>query len=340
MSRLAICLRGDFREWDITRDLFFKTIDSLDFDEVDFFIATYNSIHNGYRDSELFRPNFLLPLDIEEIRKDFDKRNLISIVTVDDNTRFNTDVFNCIYHVNKEKRKYELENDFRYDAVLNTRTDVVLNTDIFTSEKNNKRLHEYYVWNKPVLQNRACQDVLFFGSSVEIDIISKIHIRKKKYHNVHIDLSRYLHSTYLSNFHDESGLRYIYRRDMLNCVPLDNEKNAAYMKVAADDWWSRKKVNSLSEFEKITYDKNRSDAEFNIKAFFPNLFSDDIQLTSDYIYNNSMTIFNKDLLNQFKEMYFSRQHNVIIRSLFSVIVTDAILTVSGISTYIDKVIYD
>lgn len=137
MKRIAICFRGDFRNWDITKNYLFKfyeevsTFDSHD-TEVHYYFSTWDSVFHTHKKKENSTNtyNYNVPIHLDEILKDFGQS--LKLYKVYDNhlrnnRRYQTSLiqyFN-IYVVNQLKTRYELKHNFTYDAVINTRVDVI-----------------------------------------------------------------------------------------------------------------------------------------------------------------------------------------------------------------------
>lgn len=223
MKKMAVCLRGDFRNWDIMKDYFFYTFtkfSNMGY-EIDFFINTYDkvayhhkkdigrSIHDGVGS---FR--YSVPLRSDKIRKDFKKYNLKSFEILNSTDRNwlmkHLHVINptlsqyySIYMVNKAKRREEKKQNIEYDVVINTRTDLLYRLDGLKHCVSNAQSLEL---NRNPVENHSltgtilnAQDFLFVGDSSTLDIVSnffwEIRTDKKfnsKYCCTHTLLAVYL----------------------------------------------------------------------------------------------------------------------------------------------------
>ena len=111
MNRIAVILRGDLRTWNYAKPAIFAFWESIA-DNVDYYFATWRT------------PT----LDITSLRKDFENKNLIALITLNPGPVDNpysgwTGPSTLCHHVVPYKRMRE--KTVTYDAVFETRPDVI-----------------------------------------------------------------------------------------------------------------------------------------------------------------------------------------------------------------------
>jgi len=139
MNKIAIQLYGYLRTYEKTINSFFTKLvyvyESNGID-VDIFIHTWN-----YQDSDklknsdlnqiisAYNPKLII---IEEQKNKFKNKNID--VLINNKTRKVDDIYNLfhsIYSVNRLRNKYEKDNKFKYDWIIQTRFDLYFNTNFF-----------------------------------------------------------------------------------------------------------------------------------------------------------------------------------------------------------------
>jgi hypothetical protein len=189
--RIAVCISGQPRTWRTAKDNILKYFDIGV--EVDFFIHTWDTNEYRYINQIDFadRPNEkILPTEKEEIIQafkpkdieieDYKSENFVSL--------WSTLLYSFMKSVHM-KRKYEIENDFRYDIVVKMRFDVNFLQSGFCNfrQKNDK----FYIHDVQPLTafsttvilpkfpsefNYNCfNDVFFYGNSMTMDIIAQTY---------------------------------------------------------------------------------------------------------------------------------------------------------------------
>lgn len=188
--KIAICISGQARTWKVAKDNILKYFDLTD--HVDYFIHTWDT--NTYRLSNqqiMEKQDSKVPEnEFEEIKNFFNPKKMV--VDKYDDTIYGKNWNALFYSFMKSvwlKRKYELENDFRYDIVVKIRFDINYNQEGFN--KYGANLSKFYVhkvkpltaycsndnfdrfpfeFNRPVFD-----DVIFYSDSGTMDIISKVY---------------------------------------------------------------------------------------------------------------------------------------------------------------------
>lgn len=196
--RIAVCLSGQPRTWRTSLDNI-KRYFSSDNNNIqfDYFIHTWDV--NTYRDpekktyeiSEIVKLNISEKYELEEAFRpkkiEFEEYNSIKY------DKWNNLFFSFMKSV-WLKRKYELENDFLYDIVVKTRTDINFPLNIKFPINSLRPLVAYNSSqtfnNFPNEFNYYCfDDVIFYSDSPTMDIISNIYwwnseIYKRGYDNL------------------------------------------------------------------------------------------------------------------------------------------------------------
>jgi|13_taG_2_1085334.scaffolds.fasta_scaffold03682_8 hypothetical protein len=113
MKRIAICLSGETRAFDLTKRLNSTLVETEEY-TIDFFIATWDS---NYTSEYLYYPN----LKGCEILKEEEWEEHTNIRYKSNNFKYSFLLKKC----NLLKQKYELDNNFVYDCVVISRIDVI-----------------------------------------------------------------------------------------------------------------------------------------------------------------------------------------------------------------------
>jgi hypothetical protein len=209
INRIAVCLSGQARTWRIAKDNILNYFDLKDRGiQVDYFIHTWNN--NQYR-----RKNDIVWVDrIDEKVLPTEKEDLIKTfnpiaIELEEYKRedYTTLWATLLYSFMKSvwlKRKYEVENDFRYDLVIRSRLDIN-----FPQEGTcnlNFPLNKFYVHpvqhltgysTTPIISrfssefNAPCfDDVFFYSNSPTMDVIANCY---RWYTNI-MKLNGHLHT--------------------------------------------------------------------------------------------------------------------------------------------------
>lgn len=259
--RLAVCIRGDLRNWDICKDHFFSSFekDSM-YDQIDYYVSTYDKVVNVFRMpyyqssnahyNNRTHPgtvNYALPLDVDKVKQDFEGRSLIAFNTFDIGVRHKSTMnqFYLIYHSMLEKRKYEVQENFIYDHVVSARCDVILNGnnlreyhDLGINGYNGKTTSSMYLGNKVDF----AQDLQYYGKSEEMDALSQIYFLYNSEYSEHICIHR-LAGKYLNNssvgYQYPCDIRTVYRRDGLKSVPITRDDLIEHQCIIDRDYHDR-----------------------------------------------------------------------------------------------------
>jgi hypothetical protein len=193
-KKIAICLSGQSRTWRTAKDNILNYFNFLDENiEVDYFIHTWDI--NQFRRKEdinwIDRPNVKVPpTEKDELICAF---NPIDIELEEYKEGEHVTIWaSLLYSFMKSiwlKRKYEIENDFRYDLVIRARMDI--NYPMIGSCNLNfplNKFHIHHIQNLtgystlsviarfPTEFNYPCfDDVFFYANSPTMDIISNCY---------------------------------------------------------------------------------------------------------------------------------------------------------------------
>ena len=194
IKRVAVCLSGQPRTWRTAKDNILSYFDLKDKGiEVDFFIHIWDT--NQYRKKNdvnwVNRKNEkVLYTERDEIAKAF---NAVSIEMEEYKDDSHVTLWaSLLYSFMKSvwlKRKYEIENDFRYDLVIKARTDInyalegICNLNFPVNKFHIHPIQQLTAYSTiPVIPrfpsefNYPCfDDVLFYSNSSTMDIISNCY---------------------------------------------------------------------------------------------------------------------------------------------------------------------
>jgi len=188
--KIAVCLRGDFRNWDIMKKYFFHVFSSMNHD-IDFYFATYDNVNYVHKKRQYEGVgdtfNYAVPFRLDKVLMDFKQYNLVDYQIVPSSERkwlsgpINPTLFqyHLIYLSNLLKRKHEINNNFKYDVVISTRTDVFYFEDLLLKAvDNSKSMFLNHHDSKDRLSppfNFNAQDIAFISDSETMDIVSNIY---------------------------------------------------------------------------------------------------------------------------------------------------------------------
>lgn len=131
--RVAVCLSGLWRHWDLCRATFQYWNDRYADVSVEYFISTWDETIFIDYDSNGNIVTKNVPLTKKHFISDFKKNQLkkyeilSKLDTKDSNVKKQYQMWNVVLL----KTKYELENNFTYDAVILTRPDILIKRKIF-----------------------------------------------------------------------------------------------------------------------------------------------------------------------------------------------------------------
>ena len=182
MSKVAICIAGEMRYWEITKNVF----NSFD---ADIFISTWDTNDRQDNYPYKFHGNKNINNEIVDgldnlIEAEFLPKELESKFT------FNIPKYWYLIHrCNILKNKQEVKENFKYDCVIVTRPDNVIEKNII--RKIPKKLDELYVYSSKISPSDETfgfqtMDSLSFGTSSTMDIYSSLykHIYMSEDYNV------------------------------------------------------------------------------------------------------------------------------------------------------------
>ena len=172
MSRVAICLTGEMRYWEIMKHIF-KSWD------VDFFVSTWDTTN---REKDNYPYKFHGNSDIND-----DMLETLNIKgyeflsrEVENKIKFHMPKYYYLVHKsNLLKTQYELDNDFKYDCVIMTRPDVYHDKNLIKKILSHK-LDELVLYSSVINQGEDylgpyCMDTAAYGTSATMDIFSSIY---------------------------------------------------------------------------------------------------------------------------------------------------------------------
>ena len=132
--KIAVCLSGQIRYWDSTYP-FFEYWNNL-FEDVEFtfFVSTWNTKDQWYS-KDKFGINIVDDVDFRKygLISKFSKHNPddvnVSTSIKLPNTNYMTYLYNEVHGL---RNSYEKENNIEFDAVIQTRNDIIIGTDILS----------------------------------------------------------------------------------------------------------------------------------------------------------------------------------------------------------------
>ena len=128
MKKIAVCLSGQIRYWDSTYPLFEHWNNLFKDVEFTFFVSTWNTKDQWY-EKDKFGINIVDDVDLRKygLISKFSKHNPddvdISTSASVPNTNYMTYLYNEVHRL---RNSYEKENNVEFDAVIQTRNDVVI----------------------------------------------------------------------------------------------------------------------------------------------------------------------------------------------------------------------
>ena len=182
MSKVAICIAGEMRYWEITKNVF----NSFD---ADIFISTWDTNDRQDNYPYKFHGNKNINDEIVDglnnlVEAEFLPKEIESKFT------FNIPKYWYLIHrCNILKNKQEVKENFKYDCVIVTRPDNIIEKNII--RKIPKKLDELYVYSSKISPSDETfgfqtMDSLSFGTSSTMDIYSSLykHIYMSEDYNV------------------------------------------------------------------------------------------------------------------------------------------------------------
>ena len=182
MSKVAICIAGEMRYWEITKNVF----NSFD---ADIFISTWDT--NDRQDNYPYKFHGNKNIN-NEIVDGLDNLIEAEFLPKEIENKFTFNIpkyWYLIHRCNILKNKQEVKENFKYDCVIVTRPDNVIEKNII--RKIPKKLDELYVYSSKISPSDETfgfqtMDSLSFGTSSTMDIYSSLykHIYMSEDYNV------------------------------------------------------------------------------------------------------------------------------------------------------------
>ena len=181
-SKVAICIAGEMRYWEITKNVF----NSFD---ADIFISTWDT--NDRQDNYPYKFHGNKNIN-NEIVDGLDNLIEAEFLPKEIESKFTFNIpkyWYLIHRCNILKNKQEVKENFKYDCVIVTRPDNVIEKNII--RKIPKKLDELYVYSSKISPSDETfgfqtMDSLSFGTSSTMDIYSSLykHIYMSEDYNV------------------------------------------------------------------------------------------------------------------------------------------------------------
>lgn len=187
--KVAVCLSGQLRQWEIAKEnqkWFWESCIGTEVKEIDYFIHTWN--YSGDREG-VSQPYITRDVSQEEFDKVVDWYKPKKYV-LDDKKQdyfYESDHWSSLFYSMAQsimlKREYEIENNFEYDVVIKSRPDVVFdpiyhfswehleNNILYTTHGGNME-HEFGMYN--------VNDCVFYSNSYTMDLVSQMYSYRQK----------------------------------------------------------------------------------------------------------------------------------------------------------------
>ena len=182
MNKVAICIAGEMRYWEITKNIF----NSLD---ADIFISTWDT--NDRQDNYPYKFHGNKNIN-DEIVDGLDNLIEAEFLPKEIESKFTFNIpkyWYLIHRCNILKNKQEVKKNFKYDCVIVTRPDSILKKNMI--RRIPKKLDELYVYSSKISPSDETfgfqtMDSLSFGTSSTMDIYSSLykHIYMSEDYNV------------------------------------------------------------------------------------------------------------------------------------------------------------
>ena len=182
MNKVAICIAGEMRYWEITKNIF----NSLD---ADIFISTWDT--NDRQDNYPYKFHGNTNIN-DEIVDGLDNLAEVEFLPKEIENKFTFNIpkyWYLIHRCNILKTKREVKENFKYDCVIVTRPDSILKKNMI--RRIPKKLDELYVYSSKISPSDETfgfqtMDSLSYGTSSTMDIYSSLykHIYMSEDYNV------------------------------------------------------------------------------------------------------------------------------------------------------------
>ena len=182
MSKVAICIAGEMRYWEITKNVF----NSFD---ADIFISTWDT--NDRQDNYPYKFHGNKNVN-DEIVDGLDNLIEAEFLPKEIESKFTFNIPKYLYLIHRcniLKNKQEVKKNFKYDCVIVTRPDSILKKNMI--RRIPKKLDELYVYSSKISPSDETfgfqtMDSLSYGTSATMDIYSSLykHIYMSEDYNV------------------------------------------------------------------------------------------------------------------------------------------------------------
>lgn len=201
VQRLAVLLCGDLRTWVDTHQGIFRYCEQWS-DKVDYYFATWNTTRDIWIPPQQTRDT-LRAVSSYEIVKCFQGRNLIDLQVID-LAKFRETTVTYYFQAylskiaNIAKRRYELDNDFVYDQVIELRPDLNITfadkqgQELEMSDCDNFEYKISHVHYGDDVKTPHLTDFYYRGNSLTNDILSNRYwyeLDKMQFHQAHYGIS-------------------------------------------------------------------------------------------------------------------------------------------------------
>jgi hypothetical protein len=187
--KVAVCLSGQLRQWEMAKEnqkWFWESCIGTEVKEVDYFIHTWN--YSGDREG-VSQPYITRDVSQEEFDNvvDWYKPKKYFLDDKKQNYFYESDHWSSLFYSMAQsimlKREYEIENNFEYDVVIKSRPDVVFdpiyhfswehleNNILYTTHGGNME-HEFGMYN--------VNDCVFYSNSYTMDLVSQMYSYRQK----------------------------------------------------------------------------------------------------------------------------------------------------------------
>jgi hypothetical protein len=195
MKRIAVCLSGHVRNWEVAFDnqkKFWSSCFISDLNEdiiIDYFFHTWDESTERKTRNSNFETRILKAEEIQRLIDAFNpKRYIIDSKKCNsfkyDNLQLS--IFYGFYQSVKLKREYEIEHNFEYDIVIKSRFDIVFHPTLhsrclYLLNKVPMEIMSTFRSNPP---NEYClvnfNDITFYGSSFVMDLATNLYFFRIK----------------------------------------------------------------------------------------------------------------------------------------------------------------
>jgi len=170
-NKVAICIAGEMRYWEITKDIF----NSFD---ADIFISTWDTNDRQDNYPYKFHGNNNMNIDIINSLDNLKEAEFLP-KEIENKFTFNIPKYWYLIHrCNLLKTKQEVKKNFKYDLVLITRPDVLYDKNSLNSlsyELDELCVYSSEINNRPEYFGLGTMDISAYGTSSTMDIYSSLY---------------------------------------------------------------------------------------------------------------------------------------------------------------------